>query len=129
MVGFTEIYRALKAIEGGMPREVRAMFRAIGEAVKEQAAANVTHRWPDRPVSIRLAESLKVSITQTRASVYSTAPHGGVQNVGGWSKSSGPHVSRGNASHYMNHAADEKRGWVAEQMDAVLDWAISEFLT
>lgn len=129
VVGFEEIYRALKAIEGGMPREVRAKLRAVGNIVKNAAAKNVTHKWPDRPVSIRLAESLKVSLTQKSASVYSTAPHGGAQNVGAMSKGSGPHITRAHASRYMNAAVDEKRSWVAAQMDEVLDWATAEFLT
>lgn len=126
VVGFEEVYRALKGIEGDLPKQVRKNLRLIGKIVKDQAEANAGNIRK----SGALAGSIKVSLSPKAASVFSTAPHGGVQNVGGgphagWS-ARGPHVKRANASHYMNKAVDSTRGEVQQAMEELMQWVASE---
>lgn len=120
--GFEQLYRALRRIEGGISPELRSRLRAIGQIVREQASDNAPRQ------SGALAGSIKVSVTQKGASVYSTSEYGGTQNVGGWVKGRGPHVSRANASRYMSRAVDETRGEVKDEMDELVKWLLREFV-
>lgn len=121
VVGFEEVYRALRQIEGGLPKEVRKRLRSVGRIVADEAEGNAPRQ------SGALASSLKVSLSAKAASVYSTSAYGGAQNVGAWSKGPGPHISRGNASQYMNRAVDEKRAQVLKEMNELMNWVQSEF--
>ena len=111
----------MRLIEGDLPRQVRKRIRNIGKLVAEQAATNAPVR------SGELKGSIKVSLSAKGASVYSTSPYGGAQNVGAWSQGRGPHISRASASRYMNKAVEEKRAEVAREMEAVMQWVETEF--
>lgn len=132
MVGFTELQVALKRLEDapGPQRALSAALRRIGEKIAVEAPGFVSHRTgrhgdPSQP---RLEDSVRVSAMLTGASVYSSAIYGGVQNVGGWTGANrGPHVSRGEASHWMNRAVEANQAFVAEQINAALDELLGEF--
>lgn len=136
MVGFTQLQKALSTIEGkgeyGLEYELQKRLRDVGEKVAHAAPAFVTHRTGHGgSAGIRLEDSVRVSVTKKTASVYSTAVHGGVQNVGGgpaagWSHR-GPHVRRANASRWMIRAVQSERQAVQDEFDGLLDWVAKEF--
>lgn len=126
--GFAQIQRGLASIEGGAKSEVRKRFVEVGGYVKTRAAANVTHK-TGRHVGIpSIEDGLKISVLQKGVSIYTTAPHGGVQNVGAWTRQGrGPHVSRKNASRYMDRAVKQSAPFVERETQAVIDWALKSF--
>ncbi len=138
MVGFKELNAALNRIgygksDFGIEYELQRRLRIVGETVAKSAPGFVTHK-TDRhggPGNPRLEDSVRVSVTQKSASVFSTAEHGGVQNVGGgphagWA-ARGPHVQKDKASRWMIRAVAANREVVAQQMDGLLDWVVDEF--
>lgn len=129
--GFTQLLRALGRIDDETGIELRKRIREVGERVALVAAGNApilkTHPSDSSGAPGELQHSIKTSVTLTRASVYSDAVYGGVQNVGGWSKGRGPHVSRARASHYMDKAVIETAPWVRHEMDGLIDWVESTF--
>jgi hypothetical protein len=135
MAGFKELNDALHRIgsrgDFGVEYEMQRRLRAIGEKVASVAPTFVTHRTQSRAGGERLEDSVKVSVTKTQASVFSTAVHAGVQNSGGGPKAGwaarGPHVRAANASHWMNEAVNSQREFVAEEMDGLVDWVVNEF--
>jgi hypothetical protein len=136
--GFAQLSRALQRLEGGrgnfgIAYEVQRRLRVVGETIAKAAPKFVTHSTgrhgsPDNP---RLEDSVRVSVTARSASVYSTAEHGGVQNVGGGPRAGwparGPHVRRDKASQWMNKAVASEREFVKDEMDGLLDWVVEEF--
>lgn len=136
--GFAELNAALTRIEGGrgnfgVEHELQRRLRTIGEEVAKAAPQFVTHRTGRHgdPGVPRLEDSVQVSVGARSASVYSTAEHGGVQNVGGgphagWA-ARGPHIKAQNASHWMNRAVASKREFVQAELDGLLDWVEAEF--
>lgn len=127
--GFAQLQAALKRIEDGTYPELRERLRAIGEHVKARAEGNITHRTGRHGAEgPRLGQSLKVSVTQRSASVYSTAVHGGAQNVGAWTRDGrGPHISRANASHYMDKAVKSEQAFVEQETEALIQWLLTTF--
>lgn len=138
MVGFKELTQALHRIEGGsanfgLEYELQKRLRVIGETVARAAPGFVTHKTgrhgdPDNP---RLEDSVRVSVTQRSASVYSTALHGGAQQAGagpkaGWG-ARGPHIRKDRASKWMGKAVASQREFVAAEMDSLLTWVVDEF--
>lgn len=134
MRGFTELQRALTRIgsksEFGLEYELARRLRGIGERVAETAPLYVQHKTGRDAVSPnpRLEESVKVSVTLRSASVYSTAAHGGAQNVGGQvGRNRATLLKRAEVSQWMIRAVSSTSPWVAEQMDGLLDWLVAEF--
>lgn len=139
MSGFKELGDALARIGGGrgnygLEYEMRRRLRIVGEKVGGVARQFVTHTTgrhgdPDVP---RLEDDVRVSVTRNSASVFTTAPHGGVQNQGGGPKAGwshrGPHVRRDRASGWLNKAVESQQEFVAVEMDGLLDWVESEFM-
>jgi hypothetical protein len=131
--GFEQLQRALLRIEGGINPELRLRLKAIGLAVAHTAAGNVPHATgrhgdPDVPL---LEDSIKVSTTLRSASIYATAVHGGVQNVGGgphagWG-ARGPHVKRADASHYMDRAVETEAAFVLQEINELITWVTTTF--
>lgn len=133
--GFTGLNAALKRIEGGagnfgVQYELQRRLRVVGEKVGRAAEAFITHKYgpsSDDP----LEGSVNVSVTQTRAAVFSNSAHGGAQNSGAYPKAGkdarGPHIQARNASKWMNKGVASEREFVAAEMDGLLDWVVTEF--
>jgi phage gpG-like protein len=136
MRGFTNLTKALARIDGegisdfGIAYELRRRLTEIGESVARAAPGYVSHRTgrhgdPSQPT---LEESVRVRVTQNLASVYSTAVYGGVQNVGGRvGRNHATLLTRAAASGWMNKAVAETAGYVAGELDGLLDWLLAEF--
>jgi len=120
--GFAELQRASARVEDGIGPEVRRRLKAIGEKVALVAAADAP-----RGATGELQQSIRVSVTQRTASIYSTAEYGGAQNFGAWSKGRGPHISRKNASHYMDRAVRDLEPWVRSEIDGLTDWLVKTY--
>ena len=126
--GFREFYDTVKKLGGdagdfGVEYELKRKLRAIGEGVAKTAPSFVTHRYKD---SGALEGSVKVSSGRAGVSVYSTSVYGGVQNVGGWSKGRGPHVSRGNASRWMLRAVESSEPVIEKELTELVHWVTRE---
>lgn len=123
--GFQQLSRALKRIEDGVYPEFRKKLKEIGDRVALVAASNAPRRTGE------LQHSIKTSVTERGASVYSTAIYGGAQNFGAFphmgKEHRGPHIKRANASHYMDRAVTQLESWVEQETQAVIDWVISTF--
>jgi hypothetical protein len=131
--GFEEIQRALLTIGEGAEPELRKRLRNIGEEVARAAPGFVTHKTGRHGGSGNpaLESSVRVSVGLRSASVYSTALHGGVQNVGGgphagWA-ARGPHVQHKNASEWMNKAVRSKQAFVEAEILDLLAWVETEW--
>ena len=134
MAGFTQLQRALLRIAGvgdyGLAYELRRRLALIGETVAEAAPQYVTHKTgrhgnPDEP---RLEDSVRVNVTTNMASVYSTAIHGGVQNVGGQvGRKRRTLLKRADVSQWMNKAVNAEKPYVEEELEGVIDWLVHEF--
>lgn len=120
--GFSQLQQALGRIENGVQPELRRRLKAIGDKVALVAAGNAPR------ITGELQHSLKTSVTNSSASIYSTAVYGGAQNFGAWTKNGrGPHISRARASHYMDRAVTELSAWVEQETNGVLDWLLTTF--
>lgn len=124
--GFAQLLRALKRVDDGLFPELHSRLKAIGARVELVAAGNVTHRTGRSGSTPRIEDSIKVSVTQTSASVYSTAEHGGVQNYGG-RVGHGAVIKRAAVSQYMTVAVKDTQPWVKEEMDGLISWLLTEF--
>lgn len=121
--GFAQLSRVLGKVEEGVQPEMRRRLRGIGDKVALVAAGNAP-----RGATGELQHDMKVSVTNTSASVYNTAVYAGAINSGAWTAGGrGPHIARGNASHYMDRAVSGLKGWVEQETNAVLDWVVSTF--
>ncbi len=137
MHGFVELERALTRIDGpgnfGLDYELNRRIGNVGQSIARVAPSFVTHKTgrhgdPGQP---RLEDSVKVSVTKRRASVYSSSIYGGVQQYGGgphagW-HARGPHVRRDQASKWMSRAVASQQAFIHEELDGLLDWVIREF--
>lgn len=125
--GFAQLQRALRRVGDGIQPELRTRIKKIGDHVKDVAEANVEHKTGRHSGSPTIEAGLKVSVQQRGASVYTTAPHGGVQNVGGMVEGRGPHVKRASASHYMDRAVTTSEAFVEQETEGLLDWLETTF--
>lgn len=126
--GFTEVQRALAEIDNGTAKELRRRLRIVGQDVAEVAGRNVSHKTGRHGPGPRLGGSIKVTVSRGSASVYSTAPHGGAQNVGGRVGRRGATIlKRADVSGYMTHAVQSEREHVADELDGLLDWLDKTF--
>ncbi len=137
--GYKELSKALERVGGqeranfGVSYELKNRLRTIGEKVAKAAPQYVTHKTGRHgdPAVPRLEDSVRVSVTQKAAAVYSTAIHGGVQNVGGgphaggWA-GRGPHVRRADASRWMIKAVASQRAETEKELDGLVDWVVRE---
>jgi hypothetical protein len=135
--GFVELERALERIDGpgnfGLDYELNRRLRTVGESIARVAPNFVTHATgrhgdTDQP---RLEDSVGVSVTKRRASVFSRAVYGGAQQFGagphaGWA-ARGPHIRQDRASKWMSKAVNSQREFISEELDGLLDWLVKEF--
>lgn len=116
-------------MEAGVEPELQARIREIGERVREVATGNVSHRTGRHSKGKRLEDSLKVSSTLKSASVYATAVHGGVANVGGRiGRNRATLITRAEASHFMDRAVKSEQPFVETELRAVLSWLMTTFI-
>lgn len=130
--GFTQLNRALERIDGGKANfgiayELQARLKRVGEATAKASERFITHKYPSHSTSDRLEGSNRVSVTKTRATVYSTSAHGGAQQFGAWSKGRGPHIRRANASRWQSKGVEAEKERTKEEMDGLIDWLVDEF--
>lgn len=124
--GFAELQRALREIDRKQSAELRKRLRNVGQDVAKVARNNVTHESGRHFGSPAIEDSIRVAISRNSAAVYSTAPHGGVQNVGG-RVGHGAILKRADVSQYMNRAVAQTREEVARELDGLLDWLVDTF--
>lgn len=138
--GFAALQRALNSVQSradyGLAYELQRRLRTIGEKVAESAPEFVTHYsghtgpYPGEPDNPRLEDSVRVSVTTRSASVYSTAMHGGAQNVGGQvGRKRHTILERAKVSKWMNKAVSSNYIFVDKEVDGLLDWLLSEWNT
>lgn len=125
--GLAPLQRALKHAEGGSARELRKELKDIAEDVKMDAQANVSHRTGRSGGSgYHLGPSIKTSVAQRGAMLYSEAPHSIVHDVGG-RVGKGAIISRSSASRYMWNAVSEAGPYVSRRLDGLLESIGAEF--
>jgi hypothetical protein len=114
--GLAPLQRALKRSAGDVDKFTKRELKDIGNAVRDRARAKVQHKTGRHGESgIRLAPSIKTSVTQRGVSVYSNAPHAAVQDRGG-RVGHGAIIQRARASAYMTKAVKDSRGTVEESL-------------
>ena len=120
--GFAALQRALGRVANGVQPELRRRLREIGDNVGIVAS----HYAPRRTGALQT--SIRTRVTNSSASIYSTAIYGGAINSGAWTKyGRGPHIARNRASHYMDRSVDELASWVQDEMEGLLDWVVKTF--
>jgi hypothetical protein len=132
--GWKELTRTLHQLSSkadfGIEYELQRRLRVIGEKNAKAAERFITHKYGHTKTD-PLEGSMRVSVTQNRAAVFSTSAHGGVQNVGGgpaagWA-ARGPHVKRANASKFAIRGVQAEREWTQAEMEGLCDWIVEEF--
>jgi phage gpG-like protein len=135
MVGFQQLNAALQRIGGGradygLAYELQRRLRIVGDTIARSAPSFITHRTGRHGdvANPTLEESVRTSVTQRSASVYSTALHGGVQNVGGKvGRNHATILKRAEVSRWMIQAVTTNRAFVEGELDGLLDWLTAEF--
>jgi hypothetical protein len=132
--GLVELETALRRIDGpgnyGLDYELNRRLRNIGEGIARVAPSFVTHNTGRGGGDDRLEDSLGVSVTKRRASVFSRSAHGGAQQFGagpkaGWS-ARGPHIRADRASKWMSRAVASRQEATIEEAEGLLDWLATE---
>lgn len=138
--GLPQLQKALERVGGGKANfgvqyELQHRLRNIGEHVAEASRGFIPHRTGrhgDKGLP-RLEDTLKVSVTARRSTVYTDSPYSAVQQYGGGPKAGwagrGPHIKRGNASKWLTRGAASERAYVEQETDALLDWIVREWNT
>lgn len=122
--GLTGLQRALRRADTETGKRLRRELRDIAKDVRDTAQTYVTHRTgrhggADVP---RLADSLKVSVTTTGATVFSEAPHAAVQDQGGRvGRNRATLLKRANVSHYMSNAVRDAQPYVTRRLEELMD--------
>lgn len=120
--GLAGIQRVLKRSEHELAPQLKTRLRQGGELVVPVAKANA-------PFGSRynfgtpLRDTIKTSVTQRGASMYSTSVYGGVQNYGGRvGRNHATVLKRANVSQYMTKAVDSTHVAVVAHVEGTLDW-------
>lgn len=122
--GLDSMQRVLKVANSELAGELRKRLAGAVEVVHVSARENAA-ALRDSPYNFGkpLSQTLKVSVTQRSASVYSTAVWGGAQNYGGQVGRGGATLlRRDSVSQYMTRAAQTNHVRVAAQVESVLEW-------
>jgi hypothetical protein len=75
--GFSAFRRGLRSLDVNLDRQLRDYIKEMSEEVASVARQRAPRK------SGKLSKSIKSSVTQTRASVYSNLPYAAVQEWGG----------------------------------------------
>lgn len=119
--GLTDLQRALRRVEGSAGPELHASLKDIAGHVRDRAAGNVTNRTGRHGAGPTIRGSLRASATQRGASIYTTAPHGYVQDRGGQVGRHGATLlRRGAVSQYMTRAVVSERAATLARLDRLL---------
>jgi hypothetical protein len=123
--GLAAMQRVLARGESELAPELKRRLREGGEMVRATARQNAPYR--SNLPGKHLRDTMKVSVTRTSASVYSTSIYGGVQNFGGRVGHHGATLlRRASVSQYMTRAAQTNKERVAQHIEGVLDWLSDE---
>lgn len=107
--GLGDLRRALKRVDAEADKAVRRELKEIGDAVRDRAARNVEHKTGrHNPGQKHLEHTLKTSVTRNAVTVFSNAPHAGVQDRGG-RVGHGAIIHRARASGYMTKAVSQSK--------------------
>lgn len=120
-----ELREALRRLAGpDVNRLMKAELRAIANEVRNQARAGVSNRSGRGKGD--LARSIRASVTQRGASVYSGLPYARVQDEGG-RVGHGAILKRADVSQYMTRATRNSQATVSRRLQGLLDAITSEF--
>lgn len=119
--GYTELVRALRRTDDMVYPYLRRELLDIAGDVRSVARTYVKHRTgrhggPNVP---RLAPSIRSGVTTQGASVFSSAPHSIVQDVGG-RVGHGAILKRSEVSHYMTDAVRDSQPYVTRRLEVLL---------
>lgn len=112
--GLAGFRRALKKIDKDVDRELKVAMRTVTNTVRDRARTNAPIR------SGALRKSIRTSVTNKRAAIYSNVEYAAIQEYGG-QVGNGAIVERAKASHYMRRAVAESRGEGEAIWEAILD--------
>jgi hypothetical protein len=109
------------------PELKRRLKQGVGGIVLPVARANAPYG-SKYNFGTPLRDSLRVSVTQRGASIFSTKVSGGAINYGAWTTGPGrgPHIKRERASHYMTRAVQSTKPRVEAEVVGLLDWLTHE---
>lgn len=116
--GLAALQRALRRTGTGTDRLVKTRLRQLANRVRDRARASVEHKTGRSGDQPPLAGSLKTSVTQKGASVYSDALHAGVQERGG-RVGHGAVIPRASASAYMTKALAKSQADTEKELLAI----------
>lgn len=120
--GLVELQRALRRVEGDAGKDLKRRLRVIAVGVQGRARGNVSHKTGRHGEGPTIGQSLRVSVTQRGASLYTTAPHGFVQDRGGQvGRNRATLLRRDSVSQYMTRAVVSEQAHVRGQLAEMLD--------
>lgn len=127
--GLVPLMRALKRAEGDAAKELRKAIRAAVKPVHDAAKAKApVGPRPKRSKTKPLKQSVRMSTTQTGASIYSMEEHAYVQDRGGQvGRNRSTLLPRARASGYMTRAVRENRAATSKRLEGVLDSLADDF--
>lgn len=127
--GLSELQRALRRAEGDAQKHLRAELKTAASVAREKARGFITHTTGRRGnAGPPLADTLRVSVTQAGASVWSDAPHAVVQDVGGRvGRGQLTVLRRGEVSRYMTRGVQSAQPEIEARVNAALDRVERDF--
>lgn len=119
--GFAELRRALRRMDTELDREVRNEVAQVGALIRTEAQ----HRAPEGSAATdphpgQLRGSLKVSVRQRVASIYTRVPYAAVHEFGGTIRPKGTPITIP-GSHYLLGARDDLAEVAERRLMAALD--------
>lgn len=114
--GLSDLRRALKRVDRELDRSLAKSLREIGKKVRDRVRAGAL-RFAQ---SHTLEKSLRYSVKQKTASIYSDVVYSRVQEYGG-RVGHGAVIRRADAHHYMTEGIAASRRVIDSNLESVLD--------
>lgn len=123
--GLRQLQAGLAQVDPALKKELQAAFKEAGALIAETAADNIGHKTGRHGNTGKpLAQTLRVSATSTALSLYSNAPHAGVQDQGGQvGRGHLTLLKRGEVSQYMTRAVTSDSSKVEEMIEGAVSVA------
>lgn len=120
--GLKELRKALKQTDAETDKFVRQRLKEIVAITRNRAASNAPVGQRSAPGHVHLRDAIKTSVAARSASVFTTAPHGYVQDRGGKVGREGSTIlKREDVSQYMTKAQTQSAPETAHELEALLD--------
>lgn len=122
--GLADLRRALKRIDTDLDRDVRIELKALGESIAQVARNRAPIGPAGDPHRGALRSSIKVSVRQKTASIYSKLPYAAVHEWGGSIRPKGTPIQI-EGRHYIVSAIEDSHDLIERRLLNTLDAVVA----